>query len=795
MKLRISSLLILSILLLNPTYLSFAQSDTSSVKQRPKIGLVLSGGGAKGAAHIGVIKYIEDMGIPIDYIAGTSMGSIIGGLYAMGYTSDEMLNIISNVDWGKLISNNVERKKISFTQKSEKSRQLINIPFSTRKNEQDKIKAQTFRNSLPKGIVSGDNLLNLFNSLAIDYADSISFDELPVPFICMATNMLNGQADVLDKGELTKAIRASMAIPVLFEPVRIGDNLYADGGLVCNFPADQCRAKGADFIIGVSMSPGLEDDLEKLNALPAQIKQLKEIITDKDISNYHEKCDIMIRPDLKGVGMLSFNSESVARITKSGYESASQHEEAFLKIRDSLINMGYLHKEQDSSRDAKNIIDNKVLITDIQFHGIHKNLDKWMRRRCAFKPGDMVSKSQIDESVSLYYGTGNYSNIIYSLHEDPNHPEGYILKFEFKDKAPHEFGLGFRFDTQEMLSVLLHLGINHNRIEGFQVDLVGKLSVNQRLNLIGSYGHRLAPRINLEYDFAHSGLDIYNAGMAEMNIKYIKHNFRFYLSESYSRTIKFKAGIDMELHKNSKMMYSNFDVQDNDYLPINTLGAFAKLQFDNLDKNRFAERGIRTDINFFWKAKQFYKKNAYDLNLGGVYYSFESYIPVIEDRLTIIPQFYGSFLFGKGSTSGYDKSWSPHFRGPVPVYPCFNNILGGTEMGKYIDHQLPFIGLNKLSYSFNNLVILRADIRVRLFKRHYLTAMINYARSAIDMKNFFKDDGMPIWENRYEKNSKNAWGAGLRYSIDTKIGPIALDVSSSDLNPTANIFLSIGYNF
>lgn len=772
-----------------------AQEDTLSVNQRPKVGLVLSGGGAKGAAHIGVIKYIEELGIPIDYVAGTSMGSIVGGLYSLGYSADEMLEIISNVDWSRLISNKVERQKISFTEKYDQSRQLLGIPFSASDSENEEIRSESFRNSLPDGFVSGDNLLNLFNSLAVDYSDSLSFDELPVPFLCMAANLVTGKADIMDSGEVTKALRASMAIPILFDPVQIGDYLYADGGLICNFPAEQCKAKGADFIIGVSMSAGLSDDIVALKSLPLQIKQLKEIITDREVNTYHEKCDIMIRPELGGVGMLSFDAESVAKITKSGYNAAKESDGLFRQLLDTLACFGYVPQPRDVSGKTRNIVNDKQLITDIKFIGVTEQLERWMRRKCTVREGDIVSKETIDESLSLFYGTGSFSNITYSLHKDHSAPEGYVLVFQFRKRPRHEFGFGFRFDSQEMLSVLLHLGLNSNRLNGLKVDLSTKLSINQRLGLNVSYGHQLSPRINLSYDFSNSVLDLYDVGNLDMNIRYMKHNFKLYLSESYSRTVRVQAGIDTELHHNRKVMYTDFDATANDYIPVNTFGPFASFQFDNLDNNRFAQTGAKSSVYFSWKAKQFYNGNYEDLNLGSVRFAVEGYIPIIRDRFTFIPQMYGSFLFGKGSVNGLVKSWSPNFNGPVPVYPCFNNMIGGVEVGKYIDHQLPFIGLNKLSYEYNSLAVLRTDFRVRLFKSHYLTAMVNYARAGVDFKNFFKDDGIPQWIEYYDTNTENYWGAGLRYSIDTKVGPISLDVSSSNVSPTVNVYFSMGYYF
>ena len=772
---------------------AFPQNNTT-VEGRPKVGLVLSGGGAKGAAHIGVLKYIEEAGIPIDFIAGTSMGSIVGGMYALGYTSDEILDLISNVDWSRLISNEVDRKKISFTRKQESITQSLIIPFSTGTDEEE-LQSRSFRNSLPNGIISGDNLINLFNSLAIGYSDSIPFSELPTPFICIATNLINGDADILDRGIFTKSLRASMAIPVMFDPVEINNTPYVDGGLVCNFPAEQCRAMGADYIIGVSMSPGLEDDPSNLSSILSQVKQLKEIITDKENDKYHELCDIFIRPDLKGVGMLSFDAESVARVTRSGYEAAESQKENFMALKENVLPAGGQQATTaPEKKKAINIVRNKIVMSRIEMEGATKDIEKWMRRACTINVGDSVSKDDIDETVSKYYGTGNYESITYTLHEDTA-SAGYIVRFNFVEKSPHDVGIGFRFDSQDMLSVLLHLGWNSNRMSGFKADLNTKLGGNQWLKLNASYGHMLYPKINFAYHFRNSELDVYDMDILDMNERFLQHKLRLYLSENYSRTFSIGIGFETEFLTPKKVMYSLHDAVDMDYKSINTIGTFAYLSFDNLNKSKFATRGVKGRIDFTWKDGIFDSKGIEELHLGSLVFGLEGYIPVKEDRLVIIPQLYGSFLFGKGATNGKENGWNPIFKGPVPMYPAMNNMIGGAEMGRHIDQQIPFIGLNKTSFAFNKVAIARIDVRTRLFKKHYLTAMINYGRSAIDMKNFFKESDVLLWSELYNYNASNWWGAGLRYSIDTKIGPLSFDVSSSNISPRVNLYFSLGYFF
>lgn len=783
-----------AILLLFITITAYAQ-DTTSVKARPKVGLVLSGGGAKGAAHIGVLKYIEEAEIPIDYIAGTSMGAIVGGMYAMGYSADEILDLISAVDWDRLISNQVDRQRTSYTSKAESRTQLITIPFSVRTDEQE-LQSRTFKNSLPTGIVSGDNLINLFNSLSVGYADSVDFDQLPVPFLCIATNMVTGEADILDKGVFSKSLRASMAIPILFDPVKINNTLYADGGLLNNFPAEECRAMGADYVIGVSMSPGLESNPENLSSPFSQIKQLKQIITDKDFENYHKMCDIFISPELGGVGMLSFDAESVARMTSSGYKAASAFEEKFLALKELVKADSTSYKEKRPEvKKAINILQNKVLISGIEMEGVEKDIEEWVRRKCTFKIGDHVCKSDIDKSVSIYYGTGDYSSITYTIHEDSTSEDGYILRFKFVENPPHDFGLGFRFDSQDMLSVLLHLGMNSNRMSGFKADISAKLGSNQWLNTNLSYGHLLYPRVNISYNFRNSELDAYDMDALVMNMKFLQHKLRLYVSENYSRTISVGAGIEADFLTPRKVMYQHHNTLDQDNSQVNTLGTFAYLHYDNLNKSNFPTRGVAGKVNFTWKDMLFDSQRVSRLSYGSIVFGLEGYIPVIEDRLVLTPKLYGSFLFGKGSVNGCSDSWNPVFDGPVPAYPSMNNIIGGTEMGRYIDQQIPFFGVKNISLAFNNVAVARADIRARLFNNHYLTAIINYARSGIDMKNFFKERETLLWEDIYGYNASNWWGAGIRYSIDTKMGPLSFDISSSNISKNVHFYFNLGYYF
>ena len=689
----------------------------------------------------------------------------------------------------------MDRKKISYTRKQESRTQTVRVPFALG-TDKEEIQTRSFKNSLPTGIVSGDNVINLFNSLSVGYSDPIDFNDLPTPFLCIATNIMNGKADVLNKGIFSKSLRASMAIPIFFDPVKIDDILYADGGLLNNFPAEQCRAMGADYVIGVSMSSGLENDSQKLSSVFSQVSQLKVIITDKEFDNYHKMCDIFINPDLKGVGMMSFDAESVAKMTDSGYDAALKQEENFKALKEQILS-GTIPQTKDArtTKKAVNILQNKVKISGIEMLGINKDIENWARRKCTVNIGDHISKEDIDKSVSIYYGTGSFESRTYTLHEDTAAENAYILRFNFIENKPHDFGLGFRFDSQDMLSVLLHMGFNRNRMSGFKADISSKLGGNQWLNTNLSYGHMLYPRINLAYNFRNSELDTYDMDELVMNMKFLQHKLRLYLSENYSRTISIGAGIEAEFLTPRKVMYLNHNAVDQDYRSVNTLGTFAYLQYDNLNKASFPTRGVTGKVDFIWKDMLFTSKNTRELGYGSIVFGVEGYIPIIENRLVLVPQIYGSFLFGNGAVNGTDDAWNNVFSGPVPAYPSMNNVIGGAEMGRYIDQHLPFIGMNTISLAFNNVAVLRADVRTRLFKNHYLTAIVNYARSSVDFKNFFSETENLHWGELYNYNASNWWGAGVRYSIDTKIGPLSFDISSSNISKNVNLYFNWGYYF
>jgi len=312
MKKIISALLCLFLLQL-------VEAQDTIPKKRLKIGLVLSGGGAKGFAHIGVLKALEKAGIKIDYIGGTSMGAVVGGLYASGYNATQIDSIFYNTDFDELLQDYIPRSSKSFYEKRNDEMYALSLPFN-------KLKI-----GIPISLSKGMYNYNLLSKLTHKVRNIRDFNKLPIPFLCVATDIEKGEPVVLQSGYLAQAMLASSAFPSLFSPVEIDGKLLIDGGVVNNYPAEEVRKMGADIIIGVDV----QDDLKDRKSLKDATRILVQITNLDMIKKMKEKIkitDIYIKPDISNYGVISFDEGQ--EIIKKGEEATMLQLEAINKLAD-----------------------------------------------------------------------------------------------------------------------------------------------------------------------------------------------------------------------------------------------------------------------------------------------------------------------------------------------------------------------------------------------------------------------------------------------------------------------------
>lgn len=376
--------------------LLFLSTNFMAKEPRPKIGLVLSGGGARGLAHIGTLKLIDSLQIPIDYIVGTSMGGIIGGLYASGYTGNEIEKYALSADWNEILHDRPPRSETPFLEKKDDGKFQIEFGF------------EGFSLTLPGGFIGGQNISLRLANLTSAVGTIRDFDNLPIPFRCVAIDLLTGDVVVLKEGSLSKAMRATMSIPTIFSPVEWGDSLLIDGGVLNNFPADVLKEMGADIIIGVNVGSQLapREDLKSLIDVLAQTMVLTDYPKQKE--NY-KLCDVLIKPELDGFTTTDFDEDQVKEIIRRGNSAAASNKNKFVELKNKYVYDPFL-----STVDGKTT-SKKPLITTIILSGGSSYTLEYLYQLIGHSPNDYLDLIELQDSVSAMKTSGLFSEVEYSI--------------------------------------------------------------------------------------------------------------------------------------------------------------------------------------------------------------------------------------------------------------------------------------------------------------------------------------------------------------------------------------------
>ncbi len=722
---------------------------------RPKVGLVLCGGGAKGAAHIGVLKVLEEANVPVDIIVGTSMGAIVGGMYSMGYDAHHLDSIISNCDWAFLLSDNTLRKDASFTMKMMDEKFLISIPFYNIRT--DKKKNDNSVPLLPGGFISGQNVLNLMNGLAIGYQDSISFNDLPIPFACVATNLSTGEEVVLNEGYLPISMRASMAIPGVFSPVTIKGKVLVDGGMVNNFPVDVAKELGADIIIGVDVQNELAkpDELKSINQVFMQIMGLMG--NDRYLENV-KRTDIYIKPDVSDFTTFSFSKNSIDSLIVNGY-IAAKRKYSELETLSKKLNTGENLRHRLKAPKATEITKDTFMIADIIMHGVSEQDGKWLLRKAGLNKNSRISGDEINRAISIFMGTRAFSSVTYMLQKIAGSPEENLF-IDFKKGPVNVFGIGIRFDTEEAAAILMHLGIHQNDLRGSKLGMTARLSYNPVARLGYTYVFENFPKFDASYTFRSTDMDIYQSTNSMNYLKFYEHDVEVAFSNRYLRNFNFQLGGRFQSFNFNSFLSEDSNLTGLDVNSRSYLGYFLNAVMDDRNSRYFPTAGMSFDAgaNYYQTdfTNNFHDFAALHLNLTGA-----SSI----GRVSFLPAFYARVIIGNTSETP------------------FANFIGGEEPGRYVSQQIPFIGINHANYVDNSVAVLRFDLRSRIGRKHYVYALSNYARTGEDFGNLFNVKG------------KGFWGFGVKYAYNTLFGPLSFTLHWSDYNKTVGAYLSLGYYF
>ena len=750
-------------------------------KHRPTVALVLSGGGAKGAATVGALKYLEKYKFPVDMVVGTSIGGLIGGVYAMGYTPEFLDSLMRNLDWDRTMSDKVDWEYIPYGRRKYKEKFALSFPFfysvkdyqnqleedvryanssdgklhlAANDGDADGMVRRSLMSSLPSGFIFGQNVQNLISSLTPGYADSTDFLRLPVPFACVATDIVSGRAKVWHSGNLNTAMRSTMSIPGLFAPVRTRGMVLVDGGMRNNFPVDLARQMGADVVIGIELSDsksGYEDIHNLADILWRGIDMFAEDSFDRNVNNV----DVRIKPDLTGFGMMSFDAVSIDTMLNRGYKAAVEKTEELEAIRrwvgtDTLLLAG--PPAIDINRTA-------VLIDSVEVAGVSGKDAEYIRAKLKIHAGDRVSRAEVEDAVNTIYGQGAYEYVTYDL---LGKGEPFHLRINCKRGPKHLLGVGFRMDTEELVSLLLNVGLNTTAMRGSSLDMTARIGANPFLDLHYAYETPQWPTLNIRTDLHWTDHNNFLMGENRFNVAYLSTAQEVYASNMEWSAFDVKGGFRNVFYSIAHLLASDvIGDYDRSLWKMDYPGVFVDATAYTLDNGYFPRQGFSANLRYDLVSRVF-DGPAYPGFFGIVSGSGQMPVP-IGRRFTLIPQGGFRLIFGDDI--------------PIP----FANILGGDMPGRYVDHQLPFIGINSAAFRRNNVIVARADLRFELARNNYLTAMANYSRDFYSFDKF--------------ENGENLWGVGLGYAYDTIVGPVKAIVHWSTLTRKVGAYFSFGFDF
>lgn len=751
-----------------------------AVRHRPTVALVLSGGGAKGAAHVGVIKYLESIGMPVDVVMGTSMGGLVGGIYALGYKADQLDSLIRNIDWDLALSDRVPRDYLSYSSIKYKEKYVLSFPFFYDKKEYLQMKGNdkyvrraddihfgageadatnmvkdNLLGSLPSGMVYGQNVNNIFSSLSVGYQDATDFYDLPIPFLCVATDLVSGTAKIWTEGKLNTALRSTMSIPGLFAPVRVDGMVLVDGGMRNNYPTDLAKKIGADIVIGVNLSDGYRN-YNQINNLADVINTGIDMLGRSSFESNIDIPDVNIKPDLHEYNMLSFDDRSIDTIIHRGYQAALAVAGQLDSIK-AVVGSDITTIQNDPADDIRL---RKVLVSGVEIAGVDDKESLYLMNKIRVGAGSRMGNAEIEDAVATIFGTNAFDYVNYELLGDE---EPYRLKFNCKRGPICQLGLGGRFDTEEIVSVLVNLGLGVHKIQGSSLDFTGKVGTNPNASLTYSYISPKGMTFNVMAGVRYTDRNTFSIGDNRFRINFLDVRQEIFLSNIKWSTFFLKTGFRNDYYNVNSVMaeqaFGDYDVNQlsNDYVTF-----FINARRDSFDNAYIPTKGKSLGISYDWVfgggPQKFNNFHALTLDAKQV---------VGGDRFAFIPSLNIRYLIG-------DEV-------PVP----FTNTIGGSMAGRYLDQQIPFIGINNAAAMQKILGVARTDFRFKLLKNNYLTAIANYALSCDEISAF------KTWRD----DVSGYLGCGVQYTYNSIVGPLSLNVHWSNYTHNVGLYLSLGFDF
>lgn len=736
-----------------------AQFQNDSLTAPIKVGLVLSGGGAKGLAHIGALKVIEAAGVQIDYIAGTSMGAVVGALYASGYSSQQLDSIFRQLHFDQLIADDFSRTNKTFYDKEDADRYALSLPFDG------------YKISFPQALSGGQKVYNELVELLFPVKDIRDFNKLPIPFFCMATDIENGTSILLDTGYLPEAVMASATFPSLFEPMELDGHLLLDGGVLNNYPIDEIRTLGANFVIGVDVQHELSERASLGSATDILI-QINNFRTAAAMEEKSAQTDIYIRPDIDRFSVVDFGK--AIEIEEEGQKAAMEQMSALEILGSKQKNKQRIPSSVGAI--SKNPLDFKI--SYIEVNGVQNYSNDYVKGKLLFREGDQINFETLKRGINNLAATDNFKTIRYKMVEKTT-GLGLVLNLvENTNKTNIRFAA--HYDKLYKSAALLNI----TRKNVLRKDDVASLDfifgdylryqfdyyVDKGFNW--SFG--LSSKLDdFDFDIPYQVLSNSFRVVEDSNLNAISIDFTDITNQIYIKTVyqnAFSVLIGAEhkwLSYSSKTLFNDLNEGDNNrkfVLENSHFGSlYANLKFDTLDHSIFSSSGLFLEADFH----SYFLSSDYNGNFNqfSIFKAKAMVAFKLHDNLSMILSPEVGIKSGSSGTRSLDFA------------------LGGFGAPQ-INNFIPFLGYDFISIPGDSFLKGYTKLDFEISPKNHLFVAANIAKVTDDILrpgNFVR--------------APTYFGYGVGYGLESIVGPVQMVYTKSPLNGSGNLLFSVGFPF
>jgi NTE family protein len=714
-------------------------SSLTQAQNKPKIGLVLAGGGAKGLAHIGVIKVLEEAGFDVDIVAGTSMGSIIGGMYAMGYNSESMYQQIANIDWSVLMSQAPDAQTQPLLSWEANQRYQLKLPIVNGKP------------GLPSGFNNGQKIYLLLTYLSEKYHEETDFNKLPREFFCIACDYYTGEEILLDSGYLPDALRASMSIPSFFTPVKLNGHLLIDGGWINNFPVERMKERDVDFVIGVDFPKQAYDIDADITLLDVMMESNSYVnVRYNDVNR--ALCDVLIIPELGNISSTDY--EFADTIVKLGEAAARKQFDRLKFLADSL---GIVQRNFPSPLPAatKNLAELKI-------DGLSNADKKTVAHSINTDYSGEIETDYYLSKVNNLYGTGDFEQVAYQMGYDSTRL-GYVFTAKLKAKKnPSSLNASINYNTDFGAQLLLNYTYRNLFFPGYRlmIDGIASESPSVKIRYHSSLGPELLPAFQATYFSYNQPKYIDGKEQSKYNIQNVD------IATGMLSNLNVNSFTGISLHYNYTFLSGDIFSISNDFDTVETHYNFLNLegfyQYSSIRNTYFPKSGFSFKANGTLSSRL----AADEFTNPYVFASaeFTQSIPVINKL---------NFVYTLQSGTTLNRSLA----GPYQYF------IGGY--GNYYPLNIKsFFGYHRMELIADGLHATDFEIHYNVFGKHYLKAITNFGYAMT------RKEGSTL---TFDSDFIAGYGGG--YAYDSPIGPLQFFMARNAANPTWNLYLYLGFWF